>query len=214
MRCVKLAVTALLLCALAAGVVSAQEPAANGNGEEEEKDEGFKLFRLPFLTDRGIDVRGWLDQGFTWNPAEPANRFNGPVTFNDRSNEYQLNQMYLITERVTKTEDKEWDIGGRVDLLYGTDHRFTAAAGLETEWNEGERFYGLAMPQLYADLAYQKWVFRFGHFYTVHGYEVVPAADNFFYSHSYGLQYGEPFTSGSPTRRGRGSPASASATAC
>lgn len=171
----------------------ATEPAFEENAEEEE-DEGFKLFKLPRLSQRGIDVRGWVDQGFTWNPQEPLNRFNGPVTFNDRSNEYQLNQAYLIAEKVTNTESRDWDVGGRVDLLYGTDSRFAVATGLETEWNQGQRFYGLAMPQMYGDFAFRKWVFRFGHFYTVHGNEVVTAPDNFFYSHSYGFQYGEPFT--------------------
>jgi hypothetical protein len=33
-----------------------------------------------------------------------------------------------------------------------------------------------------------------GHFYTILGYEVVQAPDNFFYSHAYTMQYGEPFT--------------------
>lgn len=175
----------------------ADEPAANGNGEngeEEEENEAFKLFNFPALTDRGFDIRGWIDQGFTYNPGEPLNRFNGPVTFNDRSNEYQMNQLYLIAERVTKTEERDWDLGGRVDLLYGTDHRFTTATGLETTWNQGSRFYGLAMPQLYGDFAFRKWTFRFGHFYTLHGNEVVRSPDNFFYSHAYAFQYGEPFT--------------------
>jgi hypothetical protein len=35
---------------------------------------------------------------------------------------------------------------------------------------------------------------KVGHFYTLLGYEVVTAPDNFFYSHSYSMQYGEPFT--------------------
>jgi hypothetical protein len=35
---------------------------------------------------------------------------------------------------------------------------------------------------------------KIGHFYTVLGYEVVPANGNFFYSHAYTMQYGEPFT--------------------
>jgi hypothetical protein len=178
----------------------AEEPAANGNGkngEEEEKDEPpkqWKLFNGPRLEKHNIDVRGWIDQGYTWNPDNPVDRFNGPVTFNDRSNAYQLNQLYLIMERVTKTDKQDWDIGGRADLLYGTDQRFTVATGLETQWNEGERFYGLAMPQLYGDIAFKKWTFRFGHFYTLHGNEVVMAPDNFFYSHAYSFQYGEPFT--------------------
>lgn len=33
-----------------------------------------------------------------------------------------------------------------------------------------------------------------GHFYTIIGNEVVTAPDNFFYSHAYTMQYGEPFT--------------------
>jgi len=172
----------------------ADEPVAADNGAEEEEDEGFKLFKFPRLNDRGFDIRGWLDQGYTYNPDNPTNRFNGPVTFNDRANDYQMNQLYLIGERVTKTEDRDWDVGGRVDLLYGTDYRFTTAYGLETTWNQSSRFYGLAMPQLYGDLAYKKLTFRFGHFYTILGNEVVTAPDNFFYSHAYGMQYGEPFT--------------------
>jgi hypothetical protein len=35
---------------------------------------------------------------------------------------------------------------------------------------------------------------KFGHFYTIMGYEVVPAIGNFFYTHAYTMQYGEPFT--------------------
>ena len=33
-----------------------------------------------------------------------------------------------------------------------------------------------------------------GHFYTIIGYETVPAVANFFVTHSYTMQYGEPFT--------------------
>ncbi|MGO8689376.1 MAG: outer membrane beta-barrel protein [Thermoguttaceae bacterium] len=170
--------------------------------DEEKKDEetppedtGFKLFKnIPILDDNRIDVRGWIDQGFTWNPSNPANGFNGPVGYNDRANEYMLDQTYLIMERVTKVEnDCGVDVGGRVDLLYGEDHRYDEAAGLDTEWYSG-RFYGLAMPQMYADLAINKWVFRAGHFLAPVGYESVMAPENFFYSHSYGFLYGQPTT--------------------
>jgi len=37
-------------------------------------------------------------------------------------------------------------------------------------------------------------IVKFGHFYTIMGYEVVPAIGNFFYTHAYTMQYGEPFT--------------------
>jgi len=50
------------------------------------------------------------------------------------------------------------------------------------------------MPQLYAELGYGNHAVKFGHFYTIIGYEVVPAIGNFFYTHAYTMQYGEPFT--------------------
>jgi hypothetical protein len=141
----------------------------------------------------GIVFGGWLDQGFTANPDDPANRFNGPVTFNDRSNEYQLNQLYLYAEREAYTGGYGWDIGGRVDVFYGTDSRFTLARGLDDDWSN-QRFYGPSMPQLYLDVAYNDLTVRMGHFYTILGYESVMAPENFFYSHAYTMQYGEPFT--------------------
>ncbi len=155
-------------------------------------------------------VHNWLEQGFTWNPASPRNRFNTPVTFNDRSNEYQMNQLYLGLERAVDTQRWAWDLGGRVDLLYGTDYFFTEATGLETRrngsphWNSsdgprgaGAALYGLAMPQLYAEVFApigHGLTVKIGHFYTIIGYESVMAPANFFYSHSYTFQYGEPFT--------------------
>lgn len=147
---------------------------------------------------RGIKIYGWVSGGFTANADNPVDNYNGPVTFNDRT-EGQLNQLYLITEKAVDNEGCGWGFGGRVDLLYGTDHRFTMARGLELEqdlsdgWNEG-RFYGLAMPQAYLDFAYNDTTIRVGHMYTFIGYEVVPAPNNFFYSHAYTMQYGEPFT--------------------
>jgi hypothetical protein len=54
--------------------------------------------------------------------------------------------------------------------------------------------YGLAMPQLYGEVGYGDHAVKVGHFYTIIGYEVVPAIGNFFYTHAYTMQYGEPFT--------------------
>ncbi len=158
----------------------------------------------------GLAINAWLEQGFTWNPDSPRNRFNTPQTFNDRANEYQMNQLYLSFERAVNAQRGAWDIGGRVDLLYGSDYFFTTAAGLETRrdgtprWNSrsgprgaGASLYGLAMPQIYAEIVApigNGLNIKMGHFYTIIGYESPMASDNFFYSHAYTMQYGEPFT--------------------
>lgn len=163
-------------------------------GPDASCDEPWRLFGWPGLRSRGFNIRGWVDQGVTIPAQFSFDRFNGPVTFNDRADEYQMNQLYLIAERETNTEDRWFDVGGRVDLLYGTDSRFTLANGLDDSWYGDQRFYGLAMPQLYADFALNDWTFRAGHFYSILGYETVTAIDTFFYSRSYSRQYGEPFT--------------------
>lgn len=158
----------------------------------------------------GFFVRGWLDQGFIGNADSPRDRFNGPLKFTDRSNEYLMNQLYLSFGRAVDTKRCAWDIGGQIDLLYGTDYFFTTAVGLETrrdgtpKWNSsdgprgaGGAIYGLAMPQAYAEVFApigNGMTVKMGHFYTILGYESVMAPENFFYSHSYTMQYGQPFT--------------------
>ncbi len=139
---------------------------------------------------------GWIAQGATTHAGNAPSKFNGPLTFNDRE-EYQLNQVYMYLEKQTPDRGVGW--GGRVDLLYGTDHRFTTARGLETRQDLGRKwnnrpFYGLALPQAYAEAAVGDVGVKLGHFYTIVGYESVMAPANFFYSHAYTMQYGEPFT--------------------
>ena len=142
---------------------------------------------------RGLSVTGFIAQSYTWNPDNPSDNFNGPQTFNDRANEYQLNQFYTTIEKSLGDAGCCWQIGGRVDLLWGTDYRFTTAGGLEDTWNN-RRFYGIALPQAYVEIGYNDLRVKLGHYYTIIGYETVPAAENFFLSHAYTMQYGEPFT--------------------
>jgi hypothetical protein len=44
-----------------------------------------------------------------------------PVTFNDRVNEFLFNELNFYIERAVNTEGDSWDIGGRMDFMYGTD---------------------------------------------------------------------------------------------
>ena len=152
-----------------------------------------RYLETDFLLNRGIETYGFIDVGIGTN-AWGAD-WNGPITFNDRAWQGQMNQLYLINERILKED--QLSLGGRVDLLYGTDYIYTTATGFDGGWNDtngGNRYYGLAMPQLYGEVGTQALNVKFGHFYTLIGYEVVPAIGNFFYTHAYTMQYGEPFT--------------------
>jgi hypothetical protein len=154
------------------------DPAAGG-------DKPWTLPQPCFLQKLGVNMGGWLQQGITLNADRPADRFNGPNATNDRDREYQLNQLWLYFLRPTKTEGCGWDIGGRIDVVYGTDWRFGQCFGLENRFNDVNSFYGLILPQFYLEVAYNDLTVKMGHFATFTAYEVVPGAMNFFYSHSY-----------------------------
>ena len=167
-----------------------------------------------FMKKWGLKVGGWANAGITYNANNPSNNFNGPVTFADRNGEFQLNQLNLFVQRTVAAEGDAWDFGGRFDAMFGTDAIFTQAYGVpafdvnngNAKSNRGNwdlallndnRFYGLALPQAYAEIYAplgNGLNIKVGHFYTPIGYETVPSPDNFFYSHAYTMQYGEPFT--------------------
>ena len=186
------------------------KPAAEAPKEEEKKPDDTPPPETPYRIFHNIDdfgqwedchhleIRGFADVGYTSNPEWPQNHYNGPVAYNDRANELDLNQLYLTAERLTKVEhDCGIDYGYRMDVLYGTDRRFVQVlpgSQWDSGWDNGNRFYGLAMPQLYGQVQINKLTLEGGHFYAPLGYEVANADGNFFYSHSYTFLYAEPTT--------------------
>jgi hypothetical protein len=155
--------------------------------------EAHKLYDPCWAQNRGISFNGWIAQSFTWNPYNPADRFNGPMTWTDRANEYQFNELYFIAQKAINNEGCGWDYGWRVDSLYGTSYRWNTEAGLESHINNGQ-FYGLAIPQAYAEVAYNDLSVKIGHFLSPVGFYAVGTANNFFPVLPYTFQYGEPFT--------------------
>ncbi len=169
---------------------------------------------MKVLQDSGIKAGGWVQGGATFNPSQ-THGFMGPVTFADQANRFQLNQLNFYLERGVKTEGKGWDIGFRADFMFGTDAIFTQAYGNPAfdvnngrpladrgNWDleiccNSSRTYGIAIPQAFAEIYApigNGLNIKVGHFYTPIGYETVPAPNNFFYTHAYTMQYGEPFT--------------------
>ncbi len=78
---------------------------------------------------KGINTGGWVAQSFTWNPYSPSDRFNGPVTWTDRSNDYQLNEIYYYIEKKADPTSCCCNWGYRADLLYGSSYRWNTEAG-------------------------------------------------------------------------------------
>jgi hypothetical protein len=178
-----------------------------GDGKEESKDEKptcrwchdgkmgdpWTLPQACFLKENGIEIHGWGSAGMDTNAHGAAS--NGPLGFNNFT-DFNLNQLMVYAEKKVDTEKNCFDVGGRVDYLYGIDGPKTQAfgdQGWDSGWNSSNR-YGSAIPQMYVEFAFGDWDIKGGRFWTPIGFEVVPATGNFFYSHSYTCYYAEPFT--------------------
>ncbi len=145
------------------------------------------------LKDNGWVVGGSVVNSFTFNTDAPKDKFNGPVTWTDRSNEWQMNQAWLYLDKPLDPT-KDMDFGGRIDVMYGSNFRFNVATGLEDNINGSHAFYGLAIPQFYTTAKYCDWTIKSGHWISPVGYFGVDMSQNFFNTLPITYQYGEPFT--------------------
>jgi hypothetical protein len=139
-------------------------------------------------------VGGWTQFGY-------HNESTG--LFNQHPGRFNLHQQWFYLEKALQADECNWDWGFRADIMYGVDAADTQAfgntvdaagnaRGWDTGWNHG--IYGWALPQLYAEVGRGDFSVKVGHFYTLVGYEVVTAPDNFFYSHAFTMYNSEPFT--------------------
>jgi hypothetical protein len=140
--------------------------------------------------DDGIDFGGWWQQGYT---SESTGMFN------NLPNRFNTHQAWFYAEKVADgSEGLDW--GFRTDAMYGIDAGDTQAFGnnpgrydFQNGWDRGAG-YGWALPQLYAEMAVGDLSVKVGHFFTLLGYEVVPATGNFFFSHAMTMYNSEAFT--------------------
>lgn len=170
---------------------SAAEPLEDEVGAEHMRILNKLLCGEKFTDRTGILIAGWLEQGITGNPANPSDRFNGPLIGNDRANEYQMNQLYLYLEKPVDLESGGISVGGRCDILYGTDAYLSHSLG----WDDPicstteSRFYQMAIPQLFVEFGLpvgNGLRAQFGHWYGLVSYETGLAPYDFFYSHVFG----------------------------
>lgn len=149
----------------------------------------------------GWKVGGWLQGGIYTNASNTQGiSGNGPIAFNQAAGELNLHQGWVYLDRELNTDDG-FGWGAHVDYLYGIDAADTSAFG-DASWDytwqssrAGNRQgYGSAIPQAYGQVGYGDLNVKVGKFFTIMGYEVVQATGNFFYSHTYTHNYGEPFT--------------------
>ena len=175
--------------------------AADAPAEAEAKPDETKLLMklLKVPDDSKVKVYGWIQNSFTGNTnGRPKNGQNFGVNPNNLANQWMGNQYYLIFEKALQPNDQV-NFGFRFDNLFGNDAQFNHAHGIFDRAFKTNYFSQYDPAQYYAEV-HLPWFteggldIKGGRFYTLAGYEVVPATGRPLLSVPYMFNYGQPFT--------------------
>jgi len=162
------------------------------------------------LKDNGINVYGWLQVGYTFDGRHHKGVFIAPGPFNHETNGHSmdgrfydcgcggdrnhlmLNQFVLRFEKEVNVSPDKWDVGGMIEIMYGTDANAIHANGLGLGFNGwDDRFnpqYSVDFTQAYVDVNVpvgNGLKIRAGKFASFINFETIDPRGNLFYSHSY-----------------------------
>src|SRR5262249_40587639 len=135
---------------------------------------------------------------YTHNFNKPDDGINVGRVFDFEHDEPIMDQADLTFERTVDVTKKQWDIGGRVEWIYGADSGLIYSNGFfdwydtprkpENQWDLNQAYVDFAIPVGNGLLV------RAGKMVTHMGYETINPNTNPFYSHTYLFGYAIPFT--------------------
>jgi hypothetical protein len=111
-----------------------------------------------WLTANRINAFGWIEGSYNYNFDNPRPRLNLGHLFDIQDGDAVINQLQVNFERTVGLSPRQFDLGGRIDLLYGSDARFIHSSDL-LDHQGGQAFgvpsqqYQFDIPQLYVDVA-------------------------------------------------------------
>lgn len=143
-----------------------------------------------------LAIYGWVETGFTGNVDAPKDNQNFGRLFDDRSNEFVMNQAVITGERVLDPK-VGFDWGFKLQLLFGTDAHYIHSLGLRNH-RTGNGSYGADIPEAYLNLHFPILTeggidLKLGKFVTLEGAETIDPRSNPFYSHTYIFNFAIPF---------------------
>lgn len=150
------------------------------------------------LDKAGINVYGFVEGSWTQNLTSPSGGPNEGRSFDQYKNQGVFDQFDLTLERTVDVSKKEWDIGFRIETLWGSDASMVHSNGLFTyydgtrdpqnQWDLNQAYVDLAIP------VGNGLRVRAGKFVTLLGAETINPNGNWLFSRSYLFNYAIPFT--------------------
>ena len=154
------------------------------------------------LDSAGINIYGYAEGSWTYNFARPKDQLNAGRAYDFEDQDLTLNQLDLTIERTVDASKGKFDIGGRIEWVFGADSRFLHSSGLNF-YGPGDADLGgqpfpnnqIDLNQAYLTLAIPVGTgltVTAGKFITLLGYEYVNPTQNALYSHSYLFTFAVP----------------------
>jgi hypothetical protein len=149
------------------------------------------------LKDANITIGGYVEGGYTLYSDRSTAYQTGRV-FDSRDQDLVLDQVDLFVNRSVNVTSDKFDIGGRIEWVYGADARFIHSTGLFDYWSptSGPKNQ-FDLVQAYVDLALPVGngiQVRLGKFVTPTGAETIDPTSSPLYSRGLLFDYLQPFT--------------------
>lgn len=150
------------------------------------------------LEDAGITIGGYASASVTYYPDTNGSKGQAGRSFDFEEQDPTINQIGLFVERTVDVTKNQFDVGGRVEWIYGADARLIHSTGLfdDDGVNDGpdEQFDPV---QVYLDFAVpvgNGLRVRAGKFVTPAGYETINPTTTPLYSRGLLFTFLLPFT--------------------
>ena len=144
----------------------------------------------------GLKYTAQIEGGIVGNPQSPDNGENFGQLFTDKANHPILNQLLLTMERDIDPKATDYDVGVKLQGMYGSDARIVHSLGLFDHAIHDRNQIDIveANVTVHTPWAFDGGIdFKAGVYPTPLGFEVIDPKGNPFYSHSYIFNYGLPF---------------------
>jgi hypothetical protein len=152
------------------------------------------------MSDAGITAGGWIEASYQYDFGRAAGGVLTGRVFDDKAQDPTMNQAAIYVERAVDPSKGKFDVGFRIEGLYGSDGRFVHANGLDFYGGDSPQLYPenqLDLTQAYVDFAIPAGnglKIRAGKFVTLLGYETINPNNDPLFSHAYLFGFAIPFT--------------------
>jgi len=153
------------------------------------------------LSESGINVYGYVQAGYFHDFTRPQKGGATFIGYNSFKNSGVLDKVSLNVERTVDPTKKQFDLGFRLEGIYGSDAAFVHSNGLwakETGHTQGDliqAYVDIALPNLPAKIRAGKWIELAGfEQFDANIYGAFGDASRALYSYSYQFLFAEPVT--------------------